>query len=438
MSSKANDPRYILNPNTGRWVLRTGKVGKKVLADMETTTVSVSKSVSVSKKVTIPLKSKTATVSFDLHGSVYYKLNDVRSNKIAAFDMDGTIIQTKSGAKFAKGSDDWKFTYENVVSTIQSLHSSGYKSIIFSNQGGLTSGKTQLSDLQVKIQDITSQLNVPVEVYLMSAKDNFRKPMTDTWDFMLENNELDPETVDQVSFYCGDAAGRSKGYMSGKPKDFNITDRYFAQNSGVTFMTPEELFLNMDPFPYVDPYLSQLNLHDYAPSSEYPLHTQLNESDNNLIIMVGAPASGKSTISLIYPDYVYLNNDTIKSKSKFTKMFNQAIDDSKSIIVDNTNPKKDTRKVYIDAAKKQGYKVYCYYFDLPKLLVYHLNQMRVQISHGKSKAIPRIAYNIYYKNLVVPSKNEGFDQIVTVNSLHKSEFTTKHFDRYYWYSYDLK
>lgn len=29
--NKANDPNYILNPNTGRWVLKTGQIGKKLL-----------------------------------------------------------------------------------------------------------------------------------------------------------------------------------------------------------------------------------------------------------------------------------------------------------------------------------------------------------------------------------------------------------------------
>ena len=42
------------------------------------------------------------------------------------------------------------------------------------------------------------------------------------------------------SFYCGDAAGRKK--PNGK-KDFSCSDRLFAINVGVKFLTPEERFL---------------------------------------------------------------------------------------------------------------------------------------------------------------------------------------------------
>ena len=36
------------------------------------------------------------------------------SNKIYAFDMDGCIIETKSGATFGKSKDDWKFFRGNM------------------------------------------------------------------------------------------------------------------------------------------------------------------------------------------------------------------------------------------------------------------------------------------------------------------------------------
>jgi bifunctional polynucleotide phosphatase/kinase len=44
------------------------------------------------------------------------------------------------------------------------------------------------------------------------------------------------------SFYCGDAAGRPAGWKKDAKKDFSVTDRKFAFNVGIKFMTPEELF----------------------------------------------------------------------------------------------------------------------------------------------------------------------------------------------------
>jgi len=38
----------------------------------------------------------------------------------------------------------------------------------------------------------------------------------------------------------------------------------------------------------------------------------------------------------------------------------------KSVIIDNTNPKKDDRKYFLDLAKKYNYKTRCFYFLTPK------------------------------------------------------------------------
>lgn len=63
------------------------------------------------------------------------------------------------------------------------------------------------------------------------------------WDYMVEhhNGGIEPDMSD--SFYCGDAAGRPAGWKAGLKKDFSVTDRKFAVNCGLKFLTPEELFL---------------------------------------------------------------------------------------------------------------------------------------------------------------------------------------------------
>jgi len=133
-----------------------------------------------------------------------------------------------------------------------------------------------------------------------------------------------------------------------------------------------------------------------------------------------------------------LSNDLIKNKKKLNRMFNQSLLSNKNIIIDNTNPKKDTRASFIGPAIKSGYRVYCYFINFPKLMAQHMNNLRVQITHGKIKHMSKIAYNIYYKNLEPPEISEGFDEIIEITRLHKSQNTNKEFEKYYWYSYDLK
>ena len=44
-----------------------------------------------------------------------------KSAKIAAFDMDYTLIKTKSGALFAKNCFDWQILYNQVPQKLQNL-----------------------------------------------------------------------------------------------------------------------------------------------------------------------------------------------------------------------------------------------------------------------------------------------------------------------------
>ena len=74
-----------------------------------------------------------------------------------------------------------------------------------------------------------------------TVSDKYRKPATGMWDFC-KDTVFAEFTIDlKASFYCGDAAGRPKTAM--RPKDFSDTDIKFAANIGLTFHTPEELFL---------------------------------------------------------------------------------------------------------------------------------------------------------------------------------------------------
>lgn len=45
--------------------------------------------------------------------------------KVAFFDLDGTLIRTKSGAKFPKGADDWAFWSAGVCARVRQLHEDG-------------------------------------------------------------------------------------------------------------------------------------------------------------------------------------------------------------------------------------------------------------------------------------------------------------------------
>eukprot|EP00210_Caulerpa_lentillifera_P002574 g2469.t1 len=74
-------------------------------------------------------------------------------------------------------------------------------------------------------------MDVPMDIYISTSRDTFRKPETGMWDFFLNKHQ---EVDKKLSFYVGDAAGR--------PKDFSDSDLKFAENIGLAFFTPEDYF----------------------------------------------------------------------------------------------------------------------------------------------------------------------------------------------------
>lgn len=138
----------------------------------------------------------------------------VHSSKVAAFDLDNTIIETSSGRKFPTGPADWKIM-TGVSNKLKSLSKEGYKIVLLSNQLGISRGKPTKADFKQKIQAIAEKLCIPLLLLASTTKDIYRKPCTGMWDH-LENFENGKEEIDmKSSFYVGDAAGRIDKWMIG-------------------------------------------------------------------------------------------------------------------------------------------------------------------------------------------------------------------------------
>jgi len=84
--------------------------------------------------------------------------------QVAAYDMDGTLIKTKSGLVFPKDCNDWQLLYPDVPGKLKQLHLKGYKIVIFTNQAGLSTGKFKISDFKRKIENVVQKIGVPIQV----------------------------------------------------------------------------------------------------------------------------------------------------------------------------------------------------------------------------------------------------------------------------------
>ena len=56
-----------------------------------------------------------------------------KTEKLAGFDMDWTLIKTKSGKTFAQSAHDWQFLYECTAEKLRKLNEDSYQVVVFTN-----------------------------------------------------------------------------------------------------------------------------------------------------------------------------------------------------------------------------------------------------------------------------------------------------------------
>jgi len=107
--------------------------------------------------------------------------------KIAAFDMDGTLIVTKSGKVFPVDENDWQIYSPEVITSIKKLSDDGYKIVIFTNQGGIGVNKVNEKTFKKKIENILKVIETPVQVFIATRKDIYRKPAPGMWNILVSD-----------------------------------------------------------------------------------------------------------------------------------------------------------------------------------------------------------------------------------------------------------
>ena len=376
-----------------------------------------------------------------MYKSVLYNIKPIQNDyiKIAGFDLDSTLIETKSGNIFPKGVSDWKPKYDNTKMILNELYNNDYTIVIFTNQKNLIK-KNKDKEFNIKIKNIQKYFNVPINIFVSTEDDHFRKPCTGMWELFIEllRNYNSNLKILEESFYCGDAAGR---YYDESHRDHSYVDKFFARNvkqigyENIEFKLPEDIF-NQSLKPYYDQdydiyYID--GLHD-IPIKNFPWDVidEALQKQPYIIMMVGPPASGKTTLSKeilqrYQLDNIHYYSNDAKSSQTYLK---QIIKQNLNIIIDNTNGPKNTRnKIYDLIDSKQEYNKVLINFDFPREMCNHLNNVRM--NELKVKKIPKVVYNIYYKRFEKPSDDEG-----TIITLTPSEVLIRKSPEYFLF-YDI-
>ncbi|XP_056139074.1 bifunctional polynucleotide phosphatase/kinase isoform X2 [Lampris incognitus] len=293
------------------------------------------------------------------------------------------------------------------------------KVVFFTNQMGIAKGKLRPEVFMSKVEDVLSTLQLPVQVFVATGPGIYRKPVMGMWNYLCEKANSGVTVAKSQSFYVGDAAGRPANWAPGKKKkDFSCSDRLYALNIGLQFHTPEEYFLGWKSAPYSLPEFdpreqdSDANLYD-------PPTASLTSSKTEVIVAVGFPASGKSTFfytHIIPKGYVYVNRDMLGSWQKCVSACERALQEGRSVAVDNTNPDLESRKRYVDLAKAAGVSCRCFNFSASLEQAKHNNRFREMVpSETKHPKVNDMVFHSYKKHFVAPSLSEGFSEILHIH-----------------------
>jgi len=163
-------------------------------------------------------------------------------SKAIFMDLDGTLIETKSGKDFPVDVGDWKFKEYVLDSLIELYEQEFHRLYIITNQGGIpkyTNPGVFNTKLHHIIDEIYTYFNLyyknrhsfMVDYYVaIGMKHPGRKPNKLFFDMASQaSGYLDKET----SIMIGDAGGR-KG-------DHSDSDKMFAKNAGIEFIHIDNL-----------------------------------------------------------------------------------------------------------------------------------------------------------------------------------------------------
>ncbi|KAF5663742.1 bifunctional polynucleotide phosphatase kinase [Fusarium heterosporum] len=359
--------------------------------------------------------------------------------KIAAFDLDSTLISTSSGKKHASSGTDWKWWHSSVPDKLRELYQDGYRVVILSNQAGLTlhfdakykgpkgNAQKRVSEFKQKCSAVLNSLNLPTCVYAATEHDIYRKPRTGMWTEVCDDYDVSKTDVDlENSIFVGDAGGRTATFSKGPDgspataKDFSCSDRNFAHNVGIKYLTPEEFFLGDKPRTFAREFdLAEHSFSDDAQSGNSAWNFErTNEKD--MILFCGPPGAGKSTFywkSLKPLGYERVNQDLLKTRDKCVQAAAKHLQDGKSIVIDNTNADPETRTVWVEFAKKYGISIRCVWFKTPLQVCEHNNAVRAlnaSLNPESRTVLPKMAFTGFVSRFKPPQLKEGFQDITEV------------------------
>lgn len=126
------------------------------------------------------------------------------------------------------------------------------------------------------------------------------------------------------------------------------------------------------------------------------------------VIFVGLQGAGKSTFyrERFFATHVRINLDMLKTRHREGRLLQACLETRQPFVVDNTNPTGAERHVYIDAAKRAGFRAIGYYFHSKVEDCKRRNEQR-----PPGERVPVAGILGAASRLQIPVRDEGFDAL---------------------------
>ena len=138
------------------------------------------------------------------------------------------------------------------------------------------------------------------------------------------------------------------------------------------------------------------------------------EKRSELVILIGAPGSGKSTMSKEFPDHFRINQDDQGPEHK--QIFKEVVKTGKNIIIDRMNFSMGQRAQYIIPALRNGYWIKIIRLTTPlSLCIQRVAQRKDHPTIAEGDYFTAGKCAVFFRNNFERVRSHEYDEYLEVN-----------------------